>query len=37
MVIAPPLVITRKEIDTLVELARRSLDQTYADVKTEVG
>ncbi len=30
MIIAPPLIITREEIDTLVERARKSLDQTYA-------
>ena len=36
MVLAPPLVITRKEIDELVRLARLALDATYADVKHEV-
>ncbi|QCO57181.1 aspartate aminotransferase family protein (plasmid) [Pseudorhodobacter turbinis] len=29
MIIAPPLVITHAEIDTLVERARKSLDETY--------
>jgi putrescine---pyruvate transaminase len=36
MVLAPPLVITRKEIDELVRLARLALDATYAQVKGEV-
>ena len=36
MVLAPPLVITRKEIDELVRLARLALDATHADVKLEV-
>ena len=36
MVLAPPLVITRKEIDELVRLARLALDATYAQVKSEV-
>ena len=36
MVLAPPLVITRKEIDELVRLARLALDATYARVKSEV-
>jgi putrescine aminotransferase len=36
MVLAPPLVITRKEIDELARLARLALDATYADVKSEV-
>ena len=29
MIIAPPLVITHAEIDTLIERARKSLDETY--------
>jgi len=29
MIIAPPLVITHAEIDTLVARARKSLDETY--------
>jgi putrescine---pyruvate transaminase len=33
MIIAPPLVITKKEIDEMIELIRLSLDQTLADVK----
>jgi putrescine aminotransferase len=28
MIIAPPLVITREQIDELVDKARRALDQT---------
>jgi putrescine aminotransferase len=36
MVLAPPLVITRKEIDELVRLARLALDATYAQVQSEV-
>jgi putrescine aminotransferase len=36
MVLSPPLVITRKEIDQLVQLARKALDQTYAAVRDEV-
>jgi putrescine aminotransferase len=33
MIIAPPLVITRAEIDELVGKARKCLDLTLADVK----
>jgi putrescine aminotransferase len=33
MIVAPPLVITRAQIDELVMLARRCLDLTLADVK----
>jgi putrescine aminotransferase len=36
MVLAPPLVITRKEIDHLIQLARAALDATYAEVRNEV-
>jgi putrescine aminotransferase len=36
MVLAPPLVITRKEIDLLVQLARAALDATYEGVRSEV-
>jgi putrescine---pyruvate transaminase len=32
MIIAPPLVITRAEIDELVDKARRTLDETHADL-----
>ena len=35
MVIAPPLVITKTEIDQLIERALRSLDQTYAEIKAD--
>ena len=37
MVLAPPFVITKKEIDELVRLARVALDATYADVKSEMA
>jgi putrescine aminotransferase len=37
MVLAPPLVITRKEIDLLVQLARAALDATHAEVRSEVA
>ena len=33
MVLSPPLVISRREIDTLFELAVKSLDLTLEDVK----
>jgi putrescine aminotransferase len=36
MVLAPPLVISKKEIDELVRLARMALDATYKDVKSEM-
>jgi adenosylmethionine-8-amino-7-oxononanoate aminotransferase len=36
MVLSPPLVITRKEVDELVRLARLALDATYNDVKSEM-
>jgi putrescine---pyruvate transaminase len=35
MVLAPPFIITKKEIDEIVKLARLALDATYADVKAE--
>jgi putrescine---pyruvate transaminase len=35
MIIAPPLVITRDEIDTLMGLIRRCLDLTLADARRE--
>ncbi len=35
MIIAPPLVITTAEIDTLVERAKDALDKTYADLKAQ--
>jgi putrescine aminotransferase len=37
MVIAPPLVISKKEIDTLIECARKALDQTFDEVKGEMS
>jgi putrescine---pyruvate transaminase len=33
MIIAPPLVITRAQIDDMITLIRRSLDLTFNDVK----
>ena len=33
MIVAPPLVITRAQVDELSGLARKCLDLTYADVK----
>jgi putrescine aminotransferase len=36
MVLSPPLVISRQEIDKIVQLARVALDATYAEVKAEV-
>ncbi len=35
MVISPPLVLTTDEIDTLIERARKSLDQCYAKIKED--
>jgi putrescine aminotransferase len=35
MIIAPPLVITRAEIDELVDKARRTLDETHAGLKRD--
>lgn len=35
MIIAPPLVITTDEIDTLVERAVKSLDETYAGLQAD--
>jgi putrescine aminotransferase len=36
MVLAPPFIISKKEIDEIGRLARVALDATYADVKSEV-
>ncbi len=36
MVLAPPFIITEKQIDELVELARIALDKTYENVKSEM-
>ena len=33
MIIAPPLVITRSQIDEMIDLIRHCLDETYQDVK----
>jgi putrescine---pyruvate transaminase len=33
MIVAPPLVITRTQIDEMVSLIRRCLDLTLADVR----
>jgi putrescine aminotransferase len=35
MIIAPPLVITKPQIDTLIERATKSLDETYDLIKAE--
>jgi len=35
MIIAPPLVITRAEIDELVEKAWRTLDQTHEELRRD--
>ena len=35
MVISPPLIITKDEVDTLIERARIALDKTYAQLKSE--
>ena len=35
MVIAPPLVITRSDIDTLIERVVQALDETYASIKAD--
>ncbi len=37
MVLSPPLVISKKEIDELVRLARAALDATYKEVKGEAA
>jgi putrescine---pyruvate transaminase len=36
MVLAPPFIITKPQIDDMVKLARVALDATYADVKAEM-
>ena len=36
MVLAPPFIITKKEIDDMVKLARLALDATHTDVKAEM-
>ncbi len=35
MIIAPSLILTRDDIDTLIERATKSLDETYAQVKAK--
>ena len=37
MVLAPPFIITKKEIDEMARLARLALDATLADVKHEMS
>ena len=37
MVVSPPFVISKPEIDELVRLARVALDKTLADVKSEIS
>jgi putrescine---pyruvate transaminase len=36
MVLAPPFIITKQQIDDMAKLARVALDATYADVKSEM-
>ena len=36
MVLAPPFIISKKEIDDMVKLARLALDATHEDVKAEM-
>ena len=33
MIIAPPLVMTRTDIDHLIDLIRMALDKTFVDLK----
>jgi putrescine aminotransferase len=35
MIISPPIVINKAEIDQMFELAVKSLDQTLADIKDQ--
>jgi putrescine---pyruvate transaminase len=35
MIIAPPLVITRSEIDELIEKAHKTLDQTLTELRKD--
>lgn len=35
MIISPPLVLTRADVDTLIERATRSIDETYGAVKND--
>ena len=35
MIISPPITISRSEIDTLINLASKSLDETLADIKDQ--
>ena len=35
MIISPPLILTRKDVDTLVERAHRAIDQTYRRAKSQ--
>ena len=36
MVLSPPFIISKKEIDEMIRLVRLALDKTYADVKSEM-
>jgi putrescine---pyruvate transaminase len=36
MVLSPPFIISKKEIDEMMRLVRVALDKTYADVKSEM-
>jgi len=35
MIVAPPLVITRPQVDEMVGLIRQALDRTYAQARLE--
>ena len=35
MVFAPPLIIQPSDIDVMIERARKSLDETYAEIKAD--
>jgi len=35
MIISPPLVISRDEIDILIERARKSLDEAFAQLQAD--
>jgi len=35
MIISPPITISRSEIDTLINLASKSLDETLKDIKNQ--
>ena len=35
MIISPPITITRAEIDKLIDIASKSLDETLTDIKSQ--